>query len=372
MRKRIVIAILILLIPCILLGINLLLSATPSTPPDRQLVQPSFSVPTSTLLVEYDGVSNRLLILNRALGIPLDQLQAMSAEQIQELIERNAELLQVNIDRLITTTPGVEVWLHIQGRKSPTPPSYPAPSSLPSQALCFSIQQGLVFLNARYNLTLGLLNESPQVAPDKYWLTNDNALAAFIFSKLGQPELSAVINTSMLRYGYNSNGLIDVVWGTPVSFPPYVGRQVMLLKVGTSEVWQELHSDGPRFEDWADYSNLGFLGALNEYQQGHVPESLSIFSNTLAQFDGTGFHDKAFNGQYETYKLALALYVGTTIHAPIPNGDALFKILKSTQAMDGGFITHYRDLNTFEGDANTETTSLALLALMAYGCGDTH
>jgi hypothetical protein len=247
MRKRIVFVILILLIPSALLGINLVFTFTPSTPPARELVQPSFSVPTSTLLIEYGGISSRLLILNRDLGIPIDQLQAMSAEQIQGLFEQNAERLQVNIDRLITTTPGVEVWRHIQGRKSATPPSYPAPPSLPSLAPCSSIQKGLAFLNARFNPTLGLLNESPQVAPDKYWLTNDNALAAFTFSKLGQPELSAVINTSMRNYGYNSNGLIEVIWGTPVSFPPYVGRQVMLSKVGMSEVWQEFHNDGKVF-----------------------------------------------------------------------------------------------------------------------------
>jgi hypothetical protein len=62
---------------------------------------------------------------------------------------------------------------------------------------------------------------------------------------------------------------------------------------------------------------------LNEFNQGHRDESVSIFSNTLEGFDGTGFRDKAFTDLYETYKLALALYTGKKIDAQIPAGDQL-------------------------------------------------
>jgi hypothetical protein len=241
-------------------------------------------------------------------------------------------------------------------------------NSIPQPATCASAQRGLAFLNARYNPALGLLNESPVVAPNTYWLTNDNALAAYAFARLGQPEMSAAIQSSLKTYGYESNGLIEVMWGLPVSFPPYDGRVEVIKTVGTAEIKQEFQIDGALIEDWAEYSDLGFLGALNEYQAGHTAGSHTIFSNTLAQFDGTGFHDKAFAGQYATYKLALALYVGATIHAPIPNGDQLLKILGSMQAASGGFRTEYSGLLTPQGDANTETTADALLAQSAYGC----
>lgn len=250
---------------------------------------------------------------------------------------------------------------------TPLPTSALTSAQPPSPALCASEQRGLAFLIARYNPALGLLNESPIAAPNNYWLTNDNALAAYAFARLGQLEMSATLQSSLQRYGHDSNGLIEVVWGLPVSFPPYAARQEMLSKVGIDDIWQEFH-DGDPLLDWAEYSDLGFLGALNEYQHGQFAEALSIFSNTLAQFDGTGFHDKAFNGLYATYKLALALYAGATIHAPIPNGDQLLKILGSMQTADGGYKTDYHDLDTPEGDANTETTALALLAQAAYGC----
>jgi len=210
------------------------------------------------------------------------------------------------------------------------------------------------------------------VAPHKYWLTNDNALAAYTLSQLGVNNLSTSVTASLRRFGHDSNGLIEAVWGVPVSFPPYVERQAILSKIGDDEVWQEFHDSGPRIEDWSEYSNLGFLGALNEYNWGNAANALSVFYGTLAQFDGTGFRDKAFNGQYETYKLALALYAGARIHATFPNADQMLSTLQALQGANGGFRTHYRDLDTPEGDTNTETTALALLALGVYGCAPAH
>lgn len=244
----------------------------------------------------------------------------------------------------------------------------------PTQPMCMPIQRGLDFFDNRYNPAIGLLNESPIVAPHKYWLTTDNALAAYAFEKLGKLDMRETLRASMRHYGYHSNGLIEVVWGVPVLWPPSVERQVMLFSVGKDdqghlgEIWQEFHDTEKRFLDWQEYSNLGFLGALNEHNQGHADQAREIFAKTLQQFDGTGFHDKAYLTHYETYKLALALYVGATIHAPMPLGAKLESALRAMQATDGGFTVLYRDLQTPEGDANTETTALALLALNAYGC----
>ncbi len=239
---------------------------------------------------------------------------------------------------------------------------------LPTPALCPAIQTGLAFLAARYNPDLGLLNEAPQVAPNIYWLTNDNAIAAYALAQLGQKERAADIQATLQRYGHTSNNLIEAVWGSTVAFPPHVARPEMLDKVGEAEIWQEFHDGGGTFNDWAEYANLAFLGALNEFNQGHKAEAQAIFSATLALFDGTGLRDKAFSGQYETYKLALALYTGAKIGAPIPNSSQLYQALLAMQAASGGFYTHYRNWNTPEGDKNTETTALALLALKAYGC----
>jgi len=241
--------------------------------------------------------------------------------------------------------------------------SRPAPASSPS-ADCPVLKKGLAFLQARYNPDLGLLNEAPNAAPHTYWLTNDNALAAYAFEQLGQKEMSARLRTALQRNGRESSGLIEVLWGKVVTFPPYTTTKKVVARVGEDEIWQELHTSGARFKDWADYADLGFYGALNAYQQGGSTEALNTYAWILTLFDGTGFKDKAFNGSYETFKLALGLYVGKAIQAPIPQADRLRETLRAMQAADGGFATHYKDPRTPVGDTNTETTSLALLALV--------
>ncbi len=241
----------------------------------------------------------------------------------------------------------------------------------PTPAPCPAIQPGLAFLEARFNPVLGLLNEAPQDAPNIYWLTNDNALAAYALTKLGQKERAVAIQSTLQRYGHTANNLIEVVWGATVPFPPHVASPEMVDKIGDAQVKQEFHDRGGTFEDWAEYANLGFLGALNEFNQGHKDEARAIFSTTLAQFEGSGFRDKAFDpaaSRYETYKLALALYTGVNIGAPNPRGSQIRQALLDMQAVNGGFYTHYHDWHTPDGDTNTETTSLALLALNAYGC----
>lgn len=254
-------------------------------------------------------------------------------------------------------------------------PSFSSPSPItqtmiPTRQPCSSsIQRGLDFLAARFNSSLGLLNESPVVAPNKYWLTNDNALAAFALSQFGRSELAATLKSSLQRYGYSTNGLVEVLWGARVSFPPQVAEQGTIFTQNGEEILQEFRK-GARLEDWADYADLSFLGALNEFRAGRISESQAIFSKALEKFDDQGFQDQAFNvdGLYETYKLALALYVGDTIQAQIPMRKTLQQILLAMQAENGGFYTHYRDVQHPEGDTNTETTSYALLAQNAAGC----
>ena len=241
-------------------------------------------------------------------------------------------------------------------------------NAIPTQSNCPPIEHGLEFLEERYNLTIGLLNKSPHVAPHKYWLTNDNALAAYTFSQLGRIEMAKTIETSLIRYGHSSNGLIEVIWGMPVTYPPYDKTNALITKVGQDEVWQEFHNQGPILNDWVEYANLGFLGALNEFHQGRIIEAQSLYSSTLLLYDGTGFADKAFKGLYETYKLALALYVGSVIQAPNPDHHQMIAILLSMQSPEGGFFTHYNSPNSPDGDANTETTSFALLALKTSLC----
>ena len=242
------------------------------------------------------------------------------------------------------------------------------PIILNTRSQCPANQSGQAYLKAQYNPAIGLISEAPNSAPNIYWLTNDNALAAYTFAQLGDQEFSRNLTESINNYDTDSNGLIEILWGEPVVYPPYVSTQVMILQVDADQIWQEYHLEGARFEDWAEYANLAFLGALNIEYQGDHQAALQIYSDALQMYDGTGFTDKAFDGSYETYKLALALYSGSVIGAPIPNATAMLETLLNMQYSDGGFFTHYTDSNTPTGDTNTETTSFALLALNSFGC----
>jgi hypothetical protein len=236
-------------------------------------------------------------------------------------------------------------------------------------APCAPIQRGLGFLNGQYDAGVGLLREAPHAAPHTYWLTNDNALAAYAFGQLGNQAMEKTLTSSIQRYGSATNGLIEAVWGAPIPQPPYVDRKVMVTKLGEEQVWQESHTDGARMDDWRTYANLAFLEALSEQNRGYSEKAKTDFDLAMKQFDGTGFKDAAYAGRYETYKVALALYAGSKIRASLQStGPKLLSVLLAQQSDDGGFVTHYVDRHTPTGDTNTETTALALLALNAYGC----
>lgn len=59
------------------------------------------------------------------------------------------------------------------------------------------IQQGINYLNDQINPEISLLREAPIAAPNKYWLTNDNSLAAFTFDQFGQPNTSKMLIQSI-------------------------------------------------------------------------------------------------------------------------------------------------------------------------------
>ena len=235
--------------------------------------------------------------------------------------------------------------------------------SISSQDL--AVQRALEFLRGQYVPKVGLLRESPEVAPHRFWLATDNMLAAHAFAVSGEEDWAAILLSSFSSYGVTmSNGLIEVLWGIPVSWPPSTERPTLMARIGEDGVWHEFRDGESQFADWEEYANLALLGALNEHLLGQEDVALEIFEEASKQFDGLGFADKAYrdaHGYYETYKLALALYVGNEIGASVPVG--VKEVLLRRQANSGGFYTLY-DAEGSVGDPNTETTSLAVLALM--------
>ena len=94
-------------------------------------------------------------------------------------------------------------------------------------------------------------------------------------------------------------------------------------------------------------------------------EALRRFEAGLATWDGTGFKDRVNRkgGFYATYKLALALSAAARLNRHPEMEEKIVERLLAVQRGDGGFITDYNAQGRPVGEANVETTSLAVLAL---------
>lgn len=236
-----------------------------------------------------------------------------------------------------------------------------------SDSMSDVIQNGLDYLNDQINPEIGLLREAPIAAPNKYWLTNDNTLAAYTFDQFGQMNTSKRIVQAINQYGSFENNFIEVVMGDKVNMPPFVADAILVKKIGEIEIWTEKHDYGDQIEDWQEYANLSFLMSLNHDLLNSRNIARKQILNTIQMFDGVGFRDKAFNGTYETYKLALAIYTARKVNVELQDGDKILEILLKMQDKNGGFHTHYDENLKPMGDTNTETTSFALLALGILG-----
>jgi hypothetical protein len=262
----------------------------------------------------------------------------------------------------------------------PTPAPQPPPAtSLPG--LDAPIADGLRFLKGQYNPEYGLLQESPNIGRHRYYLTNDNALAAYVFEKFGEDEMASILRSSLDRYGYDSNGFVEVAWGEAIVWPPLHHKDIVVEKKvpgacdlpNTEEtgpladcVLQETHTpDLGFFYDWSSFSNLHCMGAVNEYNKGNLAVAHWLYATELSTFDGVGWADEAWrrrDGVYETIGPAWCLYAGALLGLPV-HEDLLVALLAQQNKDTGGFHTHYRRDAFQLTDPNVETTSLALLAL---------
>jgi len=138
--------------------------------------------------------------------------------------------------------------------------------------------------------------------------------------------------------------------------------------------------NGNGFLDPSHYADVAFLGAIYEWKWGNNGTGDEVKAKMFYDFgvgfwdDGRGFHDWAFSGKYETYKLALYIYATKLLRQGPSKSydDALATLLAmqqdgTGQFMKGGFSTKYTvDNNTLiaTDSTNAETTSLAVLALI--------
>lgn len=263
----------------------------------------------------------------------------------------------------------------------PPPPPAPTPSPTPVPGLQPAVDAGLRFLAGQFDPAYGLLQESPAIGQHRYYLTNDNALAAYVLAQMGDAGLAQTLRRSLDRYGYRANNFVEVAWGEVIPWPPLHHSDLVvqkldqgvcdLLNVDETEpvgdcILQETHTpDLGVFYDWSSFSNLACMGAVNEVNQGNLDVARWLYRTQLSTFDGQGWADEAWrrrDGVYETIGLTWCLYAGALLGEPV-NEQALVQLLAQQNPISGGFHTHFRAGEPRLTDPNVETTSLALLAL---------
>lgn len=233
-----------------------------------------------------------------------------------------------------------------------------------------SVPLVMQYYNLTYNPSLGLFAEYPY--SNTYYVESDNLLAVIALKYLNDP-------------------LWEQVWDNirgNLTLSPYL----VLLGVhnftwefrtpSNDEVWKDIYvtnftNSSHPFLAWYEYADTSFLYSIYELENGNITLAEDAFSVTMNDFwDGYGFKDEAFNGYYySSYKLALAIiawkyilkYNATFAMQYYPVIEKIYQISSHLQSSSGGYFTCYEVVNGTivpEGNVNTETTSLFVIAFL--------
>ena len=240
-----------------------------------------------------------------------------------------------------------------------------------------ALKKAVDYLAGQYNPDLGLCRESPQYASNIYWLVSDN-LWACVALKDFYPNISQSIESRLkelaVHHGLHTdtNGLPigykhEAVIGDTIPLPFHNSLQYILESNGYTIKLDIANSTDVCLE-WQEFADLLLYASLSYYYKGQKTTALWYFNKAEAMWDGKGIWDKHAQGfnEYSTYKLALLLYVSKRLNVVLTFEEELIdRIYKQQDQFTGGIITEYRPDGTRRGYANTETTSIVVIALMA-------
>ena len=231
------------------------------------------------------------------------------------------------------------------------------------------VRRGEKFLAELYDPELRLL---PEFRGSKtFWLFHDNYLASKLLAA-SHPKITSEIQQSLARHGATNSGKIEILFeeaSRPLPFRTYVLTNVAIVSGRTirTEIVTEQVLKG-----WEEYADLLLLASIAQATNASA-EARRHFDRAAALWDGRGFADRVIAKQnpeqkrYATYKLALYLIAADRLHHPAPHAAEVRRQLLALQHASGGWITDYTPDGRPVGQANVETTCLALLAVKLEG-----
>jgi len=233
------------------------------------------------------------------------------------------------------------------------------------------------FLEKQYVPQAGLLRAATIVSPDNttIYVANDNVLAARALAVLGSPLAENVMRILYNNFSGGWNGKIDILLCKDIPDKFYKPEKEVMGRIDGYIIVYEKMNTSVVITDWYDYADLLVYHALDKLLQGSRSEAEKAFLNLTRMWDGYGFRDKAFNGVYAVYKCALFVYLYRALEAAgstiIYNYRDIYEkcleiIAKAQDTVKGGIYTDYQVVDEriiIQGDMNTETTSMVVLAL---------
>jgi hypothetical protein len=247
------------------------------------------------------------------------------------------------------------------------------------------VEKAVNFLvNSQFNKSLGLCRES-RLAPNVYWLISDNLWAWKALKVANETYYFGAGDVGRVADGIEAELKEDATLynlprdlnGFPISFMHEAVIGDVIPTPNRAPTILTLHSDdyivktevcnGTIMPNWQNYTDRLLYMALSRFWQGNNTAANMYFNNATDTWDGIGINDIATKaeGLYATYKLALLLYTSKVLGERLPFENELVKRLWSLQReSDGGIVTNYYANGTLVGDANTETTSIVIIALL--------
>jgi hypothetical protein len=255
-----------------------------------------------------------------------------------------------------------------------------------STSSSLQVEKAVDFLvNFQFNENLSLCREAPVVAPNTYWLVSENLLAwkalkvanetyYFGAGEVGQvaDRIEAKLKEDAILYslprdpnGFPISFMHEAVIGDVI---PTSNRAPTILTLHSDDYNLKMEiCNGTVLPNWKDYTDRLLYMALSCFWQGNETGANLYFKNATARWDGIGINDTVTKaeGLYATYKLALLFYTSKVLGERLPFECELVKRIWSLQReSDGGIITNYYANDTQNGDANTETTSIVIIAVL--------
>jgi len=235
------------------------------------------------------------------------------------------------------------------------------------------------FLESQYVEDAGLLRAATIAEPDNatIYVANDNLLASRALAVLGSPLATKVLTTLNNNFSGGWNGKVDVLLGKDIPDTFYGPKYEVIGIINGYTILYEKNDESVTIKDWYNYADLLVYHALDRLLWGSRPEAEKSFLNLTKLWDGYGFNDTVTKNTsvYAVYKCALFIYLYRALEAAGSNIIYDYKdiyekcleiISKAQDPVKGGIHTDYRVVDgeiIIQGDMNTETTSIVVLAL---------